>query len=150
MNLKNRLVIYIIFMIISIIFLFFLYDNSIVSGLCCSTFSAIFLAIVIDIKDYYDRKQEILKRRKIYFKTIEDEIENLINKIFWLDILFDEGDHVLDNDSKEFNSVRFMCYVGENYKNVNIDFSYEELKNKFLKLEEKYSLDSIKKWICQK
>lgn len=134
-------------MVISLILLFLFSNNTIVCNLCCSTLSAIFLATVLDIKDYYGRKQEILKKRNIYFKTIKDEIENLINKIFWLDILFDERDHVLDKDSKEFNSVSFMCYVFENYKNVNIDFSYEELKNKFSKLEEKYNLDSIKKWI---
>ena len=126
-------------------FLIWYSDNTIVCGLCCSTLSAVFLAAVLDIKDYQDKRKEILKGRKIYFKFIKNEIEDIISKVFWLDILFDEDDYVLDKDSEEFNSLNFMIYIAENYKHVNINFSYDELKNKFLKLEEKYNLKSLEK-----
>ena len=81
MKIKNRIFIYIFFGLISItmiitaaFFIEYVIIFNILNGIGCSIFSAILLAIVIDLKDYFSKKQEIIYKRKEYFENINNEI----------------------------------------------------------------------------
>ncbi len=152
MNIKSRIKIYIIFGIISIIMVILaaILSNyniafNILNGLGCSTFSAILLAVVIDLKDYFNKKDEIKQKRKEYFEDINKEINFLIEKILWYDVLISEKAPVLNKSVEEQNSINFMLYTSETYKDKTSNISYEEAKIKLKKCEKKYSLEAISK-----
>ena len=136
--------VYIITIVISILIMIpsVFCSNSIttlLSGIGCSGIAAAIMAIFLDWTNDKREKQKTKSAKNIYFKSINNQLNMLIERILWFDERMDDEDFNWDLPRSQYSSLRYMIFASQISKERTV--SYEEAINLLKEIGKKYTLE---------
>ena len=118
------------------------YSNSIttlLSGIGCSGIAAAIMAIFLDWTNDNREKQKTQSAKKIYFKTINDQLNMLIERILWFDERMADESFDWNLPPSQYSSLNYMVFASRISKERTI--SYEEAITLLKEIGKKYTLE---------
>lgn len=111
---------------------------TILSGIGCSGFAAAIMAFFIENASLKKENERKAKAKSIYFKSLEDQLKMMLERILWFDARLDEK-FDWSQDSTTYSTFHFMVSASQQYPEQTI--SYEEADKRLEELKTKYSLE---------
>lgn len=116
---------------------------NVLSSIGCSGVAAAIMAIFIE--KCTKEKQEAIKKKaqKAYFQELREELKMMFERIVWFDERMNDTQFDWEKNPAEYSSLNYMVWASKNY--FEYSMSYEDIKNKLMKIADKYCLSRLEK-----
>lgn len=140
-----------LYIIISIISLVFMISSciwecsvlNILSGIGCSGIAASIMSIFIERNTAKKEELRLIKARTLYFKSINDQLNMIFERIIWFDDRMNEPQFNWSFQPQKYSSFKYMIWANTNYKEETITF--DEAEKRLKGIGEKYNLEKQNK-----
>lgn len=112
---------------------------NVLSGIGCSGVAASLMAIYIERNTQKKEKLRQAKAKSIYFKSINNQLKMILERIIWFDARMDESQFNWSLQPQEYSSIDYMIWANKEYKEQEL-ISFDEAEKKLKVIGEKYDL----------
>jgi len=113
------------------------------SGIGCSGIAASIMAIYIERNSEKKEELRLAKARTLYFKSINSQLNMIIERIMWFDARMDDAKFNWSLQPQEYSSLKYMLGANKVYKERGT-LSFDEAEKRLKIIGEKYNLDKQK------
>lgn len=115
--------------------------TSILSGIGCSGIAAAIMAIFLDWSNDKREKEKTQNAKRVYFSSINSQLNMLIERILWFDDRIDDESFNWGLQRSEYNSLKYMVSASKQITERSV--SYEDAVSLLLTVGEKYAHDKL-------
>lgn len=112
---------------------------NVLSGVGCSGIAASLMAIYIERNNQKKEEQRLAKARTLYFGSINDQLNMVLERILWFDDRMDEPQFDWLLQPEEYSSFKYMYWASTNYQEKGA-ISFGEAEKRLNEIGEKYNL----------